>query len=134
MKSLFLSAILAVVILSCNSKEEKKFVHSPSDTATYQSVYFSPYYKVYMREALGLIRKDSMMYFNTDSSTMKKGWFRHISYFESINDSIRGADGRPILDTAKKPRFKQFWIPLEQKNIIGIIPVNLDSLARIKTK
>lgn len=77
----------------------------------------------------GRVTRDSLMFTDVDSLTMKKKWTKHIQYFVPAYDSIRDGKGKVKPDSTLFNKFLGF-IPINSSLVIRDMNISLDSLQK----
>ena len=78
------------------------------------------------------ITKDTFSFVSVDSTTQKKSWIKHVSYYIPFMDSTRDKQtGRPILDSIGRPTMVTWWIDWPKSKIIIDAGKSVDSIQKV---
>lgn len=128
-RTILIVIVFSLAVFSCN--DHAAFKASPPDTLRTLGVYFNPLTKMKEYGIIFNVEKDSFMFVDVDTLTKKKKWTRNPFYYVPVFDTMRGSDGKPLLDSlTKNPRLERRYVGVLNDIVLWDSRFDLDSLER----
>ena len=124
----FLFLVLLGGMASCNSGGGKSYVRSPVDTTRVIAAYLLSQYEPRYGEIFE-ISKDSLMFVNKDSLTLKKEMVRYKSYWIMAPFADLDSLGKPKVDSLGNTVVVYKPMMLPDGAVKAIMDLNIDSFA-----